>query len=189
MGELPLKTQPQIILVLHPDYHALWIDLCIKHNFTLPYRLIKGGETRFHSVKAGLAIIGDVQAVIAIHDAVRPLTATNVIDHSFTYAAERGSAITAVKSRDSIRQMQGDNSVSLLREHIYLVQTPQTFQWVLLKNAYDQAYDTCFTDDASVVEKSGIKINLIEGSYDNIKITFPEDIAIAEAILNTKPST
>ena len=182
-------AKPQLILVLHAEFHELWLNLCAKYNFTLPHQLIKGGETRFHSVKSGLNTIDDQHALIAIHDAVRPLTAASTIDNSFTYAAKHGNAITAVKSRDSIRQMQGDHSVSLLRDDIYLVQTPQTFQWALLKNAYDQAYDVKFTDDASVVESSGVKINLIEGSYENIKITFPEDIAIAEAILNKKPST
>ena len=181
-------AKPQLILVLHADYHELWLQLCAKYNFTLPHHLIKGGETRFDSVKNGLDVIEDTNAVIAIHDAVRPLTAASIIDNSFTYAAEHGNAITAVKSRDSIRQMQGDQSVSLLRDDIYLVQTPQTFKWALLKKAYDQAYDVKFTDDASVVEASGVKINLFEGSYENIKITFPEDVAIAEAILNQKPS-
>ncbi len=182
------KAKPQLILVLHADYHELWLNLCARYNFTLPHQLIKGGETRFHSVKSGLNIIEDTNAVIAIHDAVRPLTTTSIIDNSFNYAAGHGNAITAIKSRDSIRQMQGDHSVSLLRDDIYLVQTPQTFKWSLLKKAYDQPYDAKFTDDASVVESSGVKINLIEGSYENIKITFPEDIAIAEAILNQKPS-
>jgi 2-C-methyl-D-erythritol 4-phosphate cytidylyltransferase len=181
-------AKPQLILVLHPDYHELWLDLCAKYNFTLAHQLIKGGETRFHSVKIGLDSIEDTNAVIAIHDAVRPLTPPSIIDNSFTYAAGHGNAITAIKSRDSIRQIQGDHSVSLLRDDIYLVQTPQTFKWELLKKAYDQAYDVKFTDDASVVESSGVKINLIEGSYENIKITFPEDIAIAEAILSQKPS-
>jgi 2-C-methyl-D-erythritol 4-phosphate cytidylyltransferase len=181
-------AKPQLILVLHPDYHELWSDLCAKYNFTLAHQLIKGGEARFHSVKLGFNIIEDINSVIAIHDAVRPLTAASIIDNSFTYAAEHGNAITAVKSRDSIRQIQGDHSVNLLRDDIYLVQTPQTFKWELLKKAYDQAYDVKFTDDASVVESSGVKINLIEGSYENIKITFPEDIAIAEAILSQKPS-
>jgi len=178
------KAKPHLILVLHADYHNLWLELCTKYNFTIPYQLIKGGETRFHSVKNGLDVIEHTDTVIAIHDAVRPLTAASIIDKSFTYAAERGNAITAVKSRDSIRQMQGDYSVSLLREDIYLVQTPQTFQGSLLKKAYNQAYDVKFTDDATVVESAGIKINMIEGSYKNIKITFPEDIALAEAMLN-----
>jgi len=182
------EAKPQLILVLHADYHELWLHLCAKYNFTLSHQLIKGGESRFHSVRNGLQLIEHPNALIAIHDAVRPLTAAPIIDESYIFAAEHGNAITAVKSRDSIRQIQGDHSVSLLRNDIYLVQTPQTFQWKVLKKAYDQAYDLKFTDDASVVESAGFKIHLIEGSYENIKITFPEDIAIAEAILNKKPS-
>jgi 2-C-methyl-D-erythritol 4-phosphate cytidylyltransferase len=182
------KAQPKLILVLHPDYHNLWLELCAKYQFTLPYKLVNGGETRFHSVKNGLSVIDDNNAVIAIHDAVRPLTSSNIIDHSFTYAADHGNAITAVKSRDSVRQMQGGHTVSLLRDHIYLIQTPQTFRFDVLKKAYEQSYDSKFTDDASVVENLGEKIYLIDGNYENIKITFPEDIAIAEAILNKKPS-
>jgi len=177
------ESKPQIILVLHPDYHRHWIQLCAQYDFNAPHQLINGGETRFHSVKKGLDSIEDNNAVIAIHDAVRPLTASGIIDNSFTHATIYGNAITAVKSRDSIRQIKGDCTVSLLRDHIYLVQTPQTFQSALLKKAYEQAYESSFTDDASVVENLGIKINLIEGNYENIKITFPEDIVIAEAIL------
>jgi 2-C-methyl-D-erythritol 4-phosphate cytidylyltransferase len=183
------QSQPQIILVLHTDFHAYWQQLCADHNFTVPHQLIKGGETRFHSVKNGLDIIpGDVDAVIAIQDAVRPLTDKEIIDHSYTYASQHGNAIVAVKSRDSIRQVQNGHSVSLLRDDIYLIQTPQTFRAAQLKKAYEHGYDAKFTDDASVVEQSGEAINLIEGSYRNIKITFPEDITIAGAILNKKPS-
>jgi 2-C-methyl-D-erythritol 4-phosphate cytidylyltransferase len=183
------QAQPDIILVLHADFHAYWQQLCTAHNFTIPHQLIKGGETRFHSVKNGLDTIpNDADAVIAIQDAVRPLTDKEIIDNSYIYASQHGNAIVAVKSRDSIRQMQNSHSVSLLRDDIYLIQTPQTFQSAQLKKAYEHGYDAKFTDDASVVEQSGAAINLIEGSYRNIKITFPEDIAIAEAILNKKPS-
>jgi len=181
-------SRPTIILVLHADYHDYWQQLCSENKFNIPHQLIKGGESRFNSVKNGLDIITDADAVIAIHDAVRPLTPTAIIDHSFSYAAKNGNAITAVKSRDSIRQLKGDHSVSLFRDDIYLIQTPQTFQSTAIKKAYEQAYDPKFTDDASVVESIGLHINLAEGSYENIKITFPEDIAIAEAILNRKPS-
>jgi len=181
------EANPHLILVLNGDYHEFWRELCIKYNFLIPHQLINGGETRFHSVKNGLGSIHHNNAIIAIHDAVRPLTASGIIDHSFAYAAAHGNAITAVKSRDSIRQIRDDCTVSLLREDIYLVQTPQTFRFDVLKKAYEQLYDSKFTDDASVVENLGEKIHLIDGNYTNIKITFPEDIAIAEAILNKKP--
>ena len=102
-------SQPQLILVLHAGYHAYWQQLCTEHNFSIPHQLIRGGESRFHSVKNGLDTITDVDAIIAVHDAVRPLTPAAIIDHSYIYAAEHGNAIAAVKSRDSVRQLKGDN--------------------------------------------------------------------------------
>jgi len=182
-------TKPQIILVLHADFHTYWQQLCTRYNFKTPHQLVKGGETRFHSVKNGIDLIpNDIAAVIAIQDAVRPLTSKQIIDEAYNHALEHGNAIVAVKSRDSVRQLKNDRSTSLVRDEIYLVQTPQTFKSAQLKRAYEQPYNSNFTDDASVVEQSGVAINIVNGSYRNIKITFPEDIAIAEAILNEKPS-
>lgn len=181
------NAKPAIILVLHAGFHQYWQQLCGEHNFNIPITLVKGGETRFHSVKNGLELIPDEpSAVVAIHDAVRPLVSREIIDESYRYAFEHGNAIVAVKSRDSIRQMWNDHSISLKREDIYLIQTPQTFRSDLLKNAYKIDYDDHFTDDASVVERAGGIINMINGSYQNLKITFPEDIAIAEAILKNR---
>lgn len=178
------KTKPEIILVLPSSFHAYWEQLCREHNFHIPHQLVSGGETRFHSVKNGLDTInGDIEAVIAVHDAVRPLTSAQIIDESYIHAAKHGNAITAVKSRDSVRQLNNGTSTHLLRDEIYLIQTPQTFQSVQIKKAYLQPYNARFTDDASVIEQAGFPIHLIEGSYQNIKITFPEDIAIAEFIM------
>lgn len=177
------KSRPQIILVLPADTISYWEELCKQYNFDTPYKVVSGGTTRFHSVKNGLDAINDVDAVIAVHDAVRPLTSVQIIDNSFTQAAAHGNAVVAVKSRDSVRQVKNEISASLIRDEIYLVQTPQTFQYLQLKKAYEQPYDSKFTDDASVVEKTGIAIKLIDGDYRNIKITFPEDIAIAELLL------
>jgi 2-C-methyl-D-erythritol 4-phosphate cytidylyltransferase len=180
-------VNPDIVLVLHPDFHAYWHELCKKHSFSIPHLLVAGGETRFHSVKYGLsAIEGNDDALIAVHDAVRPLTSAFVIKTSYDHAGEHGNAVTAVKSRDSVRQGNADKSVSLLRDEVYLVQTPQTFKAGLLRKAYEQAFSPKFTDDASVVEQTGIDIQLTGGSHENIKITFPEDIAIAELLLNKK---
>jgi 2-C-methyl-D-erythritol 4-phosphate cytidylyltransferase len=178
------KSKPRIILVLHAGFHQYWDQLCNEHSFNVPHTMVRGGETRFHSVKKGLdAVPADKHTIIAVQDAVRPLTSEEVIDESFAYAAKNGNAIAAVKSRDSVRQLLDDHSVSLTRNEIYLVQTPQTFQSAQLKKAYKQDYSESFTDDASVVEQTGVKINLIEGNYRNIKITFPEDIAIAALFL------
>ncbi len=175
-------TSPSIIVVLPADYHDYWKQLCRDHQFTIPHQLVSGGETRFHSVKNGLSLInGD--AVIAVHDAVRPLISPILIDEAFTYAAQNGNAIVAVQSRDSIRQLKDGQTSALLRNEIYLVQTPQVFKSDLLRRAYQQDFKPDFTDDASVVEQLGININIVNGSYTNIKITFPEDIAIAELLL------
>lgn len=177
------KTQPQLVLVLPANFHDYWVQLCTTHNFNIPHQLVSGGETRFHSVKNGLGLITDDNALVAVQDAVRPLTSCEIIDQSYQHAAINGNAVTAVKSRDSVRQLKHNTSAALNRDEIYLIQTPQTFQLAQLKEAYKQAYNAKFTDDASVVEATGVKINLINGNYQNIKITFPEDIAIAELLL------
>ena len=176
-------VQPRIIVVLHPDSHQYWTDLCTEHNFTIPHQLASGGETRFHSVKSGINLVEDDDAIVAIHDAVRPLVTKEVIDEAFDCAEQYGNAIVAIKSRDSVRQIKNNRSQSLNRDEIYLIQTPQTFQAAQLKKAYLQPHQESFTDDASVVEQTGVNINLVGGSYQNIKITFPEDIAIAEFLL------
>jgi len=175
-------AHPEIIVVLHPQHHDYWLQLCAAHNFVIPHQLVNGGDTRFHSVKHGLNII-DGDAIIAVHDAVRPLVDVRVIDQSYTVAAEKGNAIVAVQSRDSIRQLKNNRSAAIPRNEIYLVQTPQTFRSAILKKAYEQPYQPDFTDDASVVELSGVDIHITKGHYTNIKVTFPEDIAIAEMLL------
>lgn len=178
-------SKPAIIIVLHADYHTYWRELCVKHNFNLPHELISGGDSRFHSVKNGLNLIPDLpDTIIAIQDAVRPLTSITIIDNAFDVAEKKGNAVTAVKSRDSVRQVSDNNCSNLNRDEIYLVQTPQVFRSDILKKAYLQPYQIKFTDDATVVEELGEKINLVEGSYTNIKITFQEDVAIAELLLN-----
>lgn len=176
-------TQPEIIVVLHPNSHEYWQSLCDEHNYSVPHQLVSGGETRFHSVRNGFNSIADEDSVIAIHDAVRPLISKEIIDESFDCAEKYGNAIVAIKSRDSVRQIRDNRSASLNRDEIYLIQTPQTFQSAQLKIAYQQPYQESFTDDASVVEQTGVNINLIQGSHQNIKITYPEDIAIAEFLL------
>lgn len=179
---------PDIILVLPTGYHAYWQQLCNVHQFTTPHLLVAGGETRFHSVKNGLDQIINDDVLIAVHDAVRPLTSRHIIETSYQHAEKYGNAVTAVKSRDSIRQLTNGRSVSLLRDEIYLIQTPQTFRADILRKAYEQPYSEKFTDDASVVEQYGVEIQITEGDHQNIKITFPEDIAIAELLLSKKPS-
>ena len=174
---------PEIIVVLNVDFHQYWENLCVLHNFSIPHKLIKGGTQRFDSVKNGIKAI-QANAIVAIHDAVRPLLSKQLIDHSFEEAERSGNAVAAIKSRDSVRQQIGTNTAPLDREEIYLIQTPQTFSSEILKKAYKQEYRNEFTDDASVAERSGIRINLIDGEARNFKITFPEDIKLAEIYLN-----
>jgi len=177
-------VKPHIILVLATSQQPYWVQLCKQHDFHVPHQVVDGGETRFHSVKNGLDAIEDNEdGLVAIHDAVRPLTSVQIIDNAYKAAAEYGNAITAVKSRDSIRQLKNNSSVSLDRDGIYLVQTPQTFRLPLIKQAYSQPCSGNFTDDAGVAEHAGVAIHIIEGSYQNIKITFQEDIMIAETLL------
>ncbi|WP_259067474.1 2-C-methyl-D-erythritol 4-phosphate cytidylyltransferase [Mucilaginibacter sp. X4EP1] len=179
-------TKPNVIIVLPTGFHDYWKQVCADYRFSIPHQLVSGGETRFHSVKNGLDLIpDDKNSLIAVHDAVRPLTSKNIIDNSYNHAAEFGNAVVAVKSRDSVRQLKDGVSVCLIRDEIYLVQTPQTFQSTQIKKAYLLPYDAKFTDDASVVEEIGEKINLVTGDYRNIKITFPEDIAIAELLIKS----
>lgn len=179
-------SKPKLILALHADFHDYWKQLCNTHNFDIPHTLATGGSTRFHSVKAAFDTIDDTECIIAVHDAVRPLISGLLIDSAYQQAIEKGNAIVAVKSRDSVRQIKDETSLSLKRDEIYLVQTPQVFQYTQLKAAYLQNYTDSFTDDASVVESAGFDIHLIEGDHQNIKITFPEDIAIAELILKNR---
>jgi 2-C-methyl-D-erythritol 4-phosphate cytidylyltransferase len=176
------QPQPKLILVLPQDYHTYWTRLCDDHQFQLPHELVSGGDSRYQSVKNALNFIEE-DALVAVHDAVRPLIDITIIEETYKQAAKLGAVVTAVKSRDSIRQVKENYTQSLLRDEIYLVQTPQTFNAALLKKAYEQPYHRGFTDDASVVEQAGHTISIVEGSYQNFKITFPEDIAIAELLL------
>ncbi|SDL68897.1 2-C-methyl-D-erythritol 4-phosphate cytidylyltransferase [Daejeonella rubra] len=175
--------KPEIIVVLNVDFHTYWEQLCEKYNFSIPHTLVKGGLQRFHSVKNGIRSIKG-NAVVAIHDAVRPLASNELISRSFREAEITGNAVASIQSKDSVRQKIGKSSISLNRDEIYLVQTPQAFQFGLLNKAYKQEYRNEFTDDASIVERTGISINLIEGERKNLKITFPEDILLAEFYLS-----
>jgi 2-C-methyl-D-erythritol 4-phosphate cytidylyltransferase len=175
----------QVILVLPEDDFPTWEALCRKHQFNKPFILQKGGDTRFQSVKNGLAKIeGD--GLVAIHDGVRPLVCENIIGASFRLAAVHQSAVAAVRLKESIRMTNQDNTKAVDRSLFRLIQTPQTFQVKLIQEAYEMKEDSTLTDDASVAEHAGHKIALFEGSYENIKITTPEDLIIAEALMKQK---
>ncbi|MFY8004022.1 MAG: IspD/TarI family cytidylyltransferase, partial [Chitinophagaceae bacterium] len=147
--------------------------------------LVEGGNTRFESVKNGLSVVTD-PAIVFVHDAVRCLVSPILIQQCYAQAVEKGSAIPAVAATDSIRLLNNNSSKQLPRENVQLVQTPQTFQSALLKMAFEQAYQPSFTDEANVVEALGLPVHLIEGSYENIKITRQIDLEIAGFYLKQK---
>jgi len=174
----------KIILVLPEDDFEIWEGICKKFNFNKPITLQKGGETRFQSVKSGLSKIEKGPGLVAIHDGVRPLVSEDIIGASFRLAAVHKSAVAAVRLKDSIRMTDQDNTKAVDRSRFRLIQTPQTFDIDLIKQAYLIKEDPSLTDDASIAEKSGHVISLFEGSYENIKITTQEDLIVAEAFLN-----
>ncbi len=175
----------QIILVLPENDFPIWESICERFQFTKTVLLQKGGDTRFQSVKNGLDKI-EGPGCVAIHDGVRPLVSEDIIGASFRLAAVHQSAVAAVRLKESIRMTDQDTTKSMDRSRFRLIQTPQTFNIELIKKAYHIKEDASLTDDASVAERSGHLISLFEGSYENIKITTPEDLIVAEALLNSK---
>ena len=170
-----------IIIVLPQEHIIRWHKLVEKINFTIPLIIVKGGKTRFDSVKNGLAMLEN--GIVAIHDAVRPLVSTATIKTAFDAAIINGNAIPSISVNDSLRIIDINGNKPLDRTQVRIIQTPQCFEVGMIQKAYLQKYDKNFTDDASVVEKSGIKIHLVEGNPENIKITNAFDLKIAEAFL------
>ena len=171
-----------IIVVLAKALNEDWKVLCTKFNFTIAHQLTDGGETRYHSVKNGLALVPDA-CVVGIHDAARPLVSKETILKAFEMAETMGNVSPAVSLNDSIRYLKGKESVAVDRTHYSIVQTPQCFHSDLIKKAFLKAYKPEFTDDATVLEAFGEKINLVEGNRENIKITTEQDLIIAEALM------
>lgn len=174
-----------IILVLPVDDFTTWENLVAKHKFNVPVILQVGGDTRFQSVKRGLEKIKG-NGLVAIHDGVRPMVSEDIIGASFRLAAVHGTAVAAVRLKESIRVTDQDTTRAVDRSKFRLIQTPQTFDVDLIKKAYEQKEDPNFTDDASVAERAGHSISLFEGSYENIKITTAEDLVVAEALLKAR---
>lgn len=170
--------KPELILVIPSDLHAYWDELCAKYNFKLPHQVIRGGSERFHSVRNGLMAIKG-EGIVAVHDAVRPLVSTALISKAYEIAEEKGNAVACIKPSDSVRKIKENGSKIINREELVMIQTPQTFEISQLRKAYQQPYQPKFTDDASVVEQAGFHINLIEGERLNFKITYPEDLELA----------
>lgn len=174
----------QIILVLPEAQQAYWRELCGQYHFDVEYRLAHGGQTRFHSVQNGLALVpDDAEGVVGVHDGVRPFPSIEVIRNCYATAREKKAVIPVIPVVETVRHLEGDKSVTVPRGDYRLVQTPQTFDIQLLKAANRQPYNDGFTDDASVVESYGFEITLVEGNRENIKITTPYDLKIAEVLL------
>lgn len=174
----------KIILVLPKEQHEYWNELCKNYHFTDAYAVVEGGETRFHSVRNGLAAIpDDAEGVVGIHDGVRPFPSVEVIRACYETARTAKAVIPVVPVVETVRHiMPGGKTETVDRADYRLVQTPQTFDIQLLKQAYAQPYRDCFTDDASVVESAGHEVTLIEGNRENIKITTPFDLRIARIL-------
>lgn len=175
----------RIIVVLPEAQTGYWADLCRERSFGVQHQVVTGGGSRFESVKNALAAIDALPGdIVAVHDGVRPLVPPAVIEDAYATAARSGSAVPVVPVTDSIRRTDGHGgSRAVPRERLVAVQTPQAFDAVALKQAYEAEFSPLFTDDASVMEASGRGVTLIAGSPGNIKITHPGDIAIAELIL------
>lgn len=178
------KYHPKIefILVLPKNLVGQWKMLCSKFQFELEYKLAFGGETRFHSVKNGLDIISE-EGIVFIHDGARPLVSDKTIQNCYKTALKKGNALPVIPVPESIRKITNGENLAVDRSKYYLVQTPQTFKVSLIQQAFKQDYLESFTDDASVLEKMGDKINLVEGNRENIKITYPEDLMMAKTFL------
>jgi 2-C-methyl-D-erythritol 4-phosphate cytidylyltransferase len=179
----------ELILVLPKDQISTWLNLCQEFSDfeqEIPHLLTEGGESRFHSSKNGIKAITDLEnCLVGIHDGVRPLVSIACIQEAYHVSLEHKNAVLSVSSKDSIRFWDSNTQsyLSINRDEVRIIQTPQVFHLFTLRKAFDQTYSELFTDDASVVEKIGETINLINGNYENIKITTPDDLLIAESLL------
>ncbi|WP_026462175.1 2-C-methyl-D-erythritol 4-phosphate cytidylyltransferase [Adhaeribacter aquaticus] len=177
------NPEMQLVVVLPQNQIKIWNSLCFTHVFEIKHEVVAGGKTRFGSVKNGLAAITAEDGIVAVHDGVRPFVPVANIANAFAVAKQKGNAVVAVPLKESIRQIFKTKSKAMDRSQYQLIQTPQCFRLAMFRKAYELPEEPTFTDDASVVERFGQKINLVEGSYENIKITTPEDLWWAEAFL------
>ena len=180
-----LISKAYFVLVLNNDLIGQWKHLCVIHDFNIQHKIVEGGPKRYHSVKNGLNLIPN-NALVAIHDAARPLVSEGTIRECFTIAQRKGNAIPAISINESLRETDGSLNRHVDRNKYKLVQTPQAFFSDKIKRAYLQNYHEHFTDDASVLESTGEPIQLVEGNRQNIKITTEEDLLYASAVLGLK---
>lgn len=174
----------KIILVLPHEQQDYWRQICQKHNFTIEHTVVDGGQTRFHSSQNGVAAVpDDATGVIGIHDGVRPFVSEETIARCFETARQFGAALPVLPVTDTLRRVTDDGGYNVQRNDYRTVQTPQTFDAQLLKQAFKQPYSDNFTDDASVVEALGHKVTMVDGNRENIKLTTPFDLVVAEALI------
>ena len=173
-----------LILVLPVSQQAYWKQLCEEYQFNLAHEIADGGETRFHSVKNGLALIKE-NGLVGVHDGVRPFVSQEVIARCYDEALSLKAVIPVVGVVETVRHLTDEGSETVPRDQYKLVQTPQVFDVALLRRAYEQTYTDMFTDDASVVEALGEKVYLVEGNRENIKLTTPFDLKLAELLCLT----
>ena len=178
----------EIVVVLPEEHVELWKNIAARFDVAR-HKIALGGKERFHSVKNGLEALSDEVCIVGIHDAVRPLASKKLVIKLFLEAENNVAAIPVVAPIDSYRIIEGDESRIIDRSALRMVQTPQVFQAEALRKAYEQPFSTTFTDDASVMEAAGHKVTLVEGERENIKITTPSDMLIAEAIINAESET
>ena len=176
----------RIIVVMHADFISMWTEMAMIHCPSIKHQIVGGGAERFDSVKAGLAYVDATDAVVGIHDAARPLVSIATLQRCYEGALHHGSAIPCIPVTDSVRMLDLDGSHHLDRTMLRAVQTPQCFEMSVLSKAYEQPYKSVFTDDASVVEAAGFTVQLVDGNRENIKITNPEDILVAESLLGQR---
>jgi 2-C-methyl-D-erythritol 4-phosphate cytidylyltransferase len=180
------NSQDQILVTLPADWHSHWISLCNELGFSIPHELIEGGEERFHSIQNALKHAKG--NVIAVHDGVRPLVCITTIQRCFEMAEKQGSAVPVIPAKESVRWTKNNISKSVPRQEYVLVQTPQIFHNHILRKAYNLPFHADITDDASLVEKAGFRIVLVEGNEENLKITHPMDLKLAEILFNERKS-
>ena len=174
----------RLILVLPVSQQAYWKQLCEEYQFELVHEIANGGETRFHSVKNGLALVKE-DGLVGVHDGVRPFVSQEVISRCYEEAVSLKAVIPVIGVVETVRHLTEEGSETVPRDQYKLVQTPQVFDVALLRRAYQQEYTDLFTDDASVVEALGEKVYLVEGNRENIKLTTPFDLKLAELLCLT----
>ena len=172
-----------LIIVLPAEHIASWETLCKTHSFTIPHRIVEGGPERFYSVRNALRTIHPDESIVAIHDGVRPMVSHETIQTAFDAALKYGNSIPVIPVIESVREKTTTGNRIIDRSKLQLIQTPQVFKCSLICKAYEQDYSSTYTDDASVLEKMGEKIVLTKGNLENIKITRPIDLIIAEALM------